>query len=204
MKATGAMGDGTHAGDVDYTVSTTRFTTKGYRDHSGARKNLANAKLGVRIDDVSKLTLIFNSVDMKANDPGGLSTREWHDNPRQSPRGDQYNTRKTIKQTRGWPALRSSAQHPDDLSVMMYAGEREMTQYQSIPYQPQLRPSHSGGVIDMQRHYQDRYPLDAPWRTAGSSNLYHRSELRKHERRSSRIRELRHEQRRAGVRRQGR
>ena len=38
MKATGAMGDGTHAGDVDYTVSTTRFTTKGYRDHSGARK----------------------------------------------------------------------------------------------------------------------------------------------------------------------
>lgn len=75
MKATGAMGDGTHAGDVDYTVSTTRFTTKGYRDHSGARKNLANAKLGVRIDDVSKLTLIFNSVDMKANDPGGLSAR---------------------------------------------------------------------------------------------------------------------------------
>jgi iron complex outermembrane receptor protein len=61
MKATGAMGDGTHAGDVDYTVSTTRFTTKGYRDHSGARKNLANAKLGVRIDDVSKLTLILTA-----------------------------------------------------------------------------------------------------------------------------------------------
>ncbi len=72
MKATGAVGDGTQAGDVDYAVSTTRFTTHGYRDHSGARKNLANAKLGVRIDDVSKLTLIFNSVDMKANDPGGL------------------------------------------------------------------------------------------------------------------------------------
>lgn len=82
MKATGAMGDGTHAGDVDYTVSTTRFTTQGYRDHSGARKNLANARLGVRIDDVSKLTLIFNSVDMKANDPGGLDYQEWRDNPR--------------------------------------------------------------------------------------------------------------------------
>ena len=75
MKATGAVGDGTQAGDVDYAVSTTRFTTHGYRDHSGARKNLANAKLGVRIDDVSKLTLIFNSVDMKANDPGGLIIR---------------------------------------------------------------------------------------------------------------------------------
>ena len=46
MKATGAVGDGSHAGDVDYTVSTNRFTTHGYRDHSGARKNLANARLG--------------------------------------------------------------------------------------------------------------------------------------------------------------
>lgn len=95
---------------MDYAVSTTRFTTHGYRDHSGARKNLANAKLGVRIDDVSKLTLIFNSVDMKANDPGGLSYQEWQNNPRQSPRGDQYNTRKTIKQTRGRDPLRPSAE----------------------------------------------------------------------------------------------
>ncbi|SUH15631.1 TonB-dependent receptor YncD [Salmonella enterica subsp. enterica] len=55
LKATGAMGDGTQSGDVDYTVSTTRFTTHGYRDHSGARKNLANAKLGVRLDEASKL-----------------------------------------------------------------------------------------------------------------------------------------------------
>ncbi|VFS60428.1 vitamin B12/cobalamin outer membrane transporter [Raoultella planticola] len=81
LKATGAVGDGTHAGDVDYTVSTNRFTTHGYRDHSGARKNLANAKLGVRINDVSKLTLLFNSVDIKANDAGGLTYDEWQNNP---------------------------------------------------------------------------------------------------------------------------
>lgn len=71
LKATGATGDGTQPGDVDYTVSTTRFTTHGYRDHSGAQKNLANAKLGVRIDEASKLSLIFNSVDIKADDPVG-------------------------------------------------------------------------------------------------------------------------------------
>ncbi len=99
MKATGAVGDGSHAGDVDYTVSTNRFTTHGYRDHSGARKNLANARLGVRINDVSKLTLLLNSVDIKANDAGGLTADEWRDNPRQSPRGDQYNTRKNTRQT---------------------------------------------------------------------------------------------------------
>lgn len=154
MKATGAVGDGSHAGDVDYTVSTNRFTTHGYRDHSGARKNLANARLGVRINDVSKLTLLLNSVDIKANDAGGLTADEWHDNPRQPPRGDQYNTRKNTRQTQAGLRYERQLSAQDDLSVMMYAGERETTQFQSIPRAPQLKPSHAGGVIDLTRHYQ--------------------------------------------------
>ncbi|HFT3703410.1 TPA: TonB-dependent receptor PqqU [Klebsiella quasipneumoniae] len=154
MKATGAVGDGSHAGDVDYTVSTNRFTTHGYRDHSGARKNLTNARLGVRINDVSKLTLLLNSVDIKANDAGGLTADEWRDNPRQSPRGDQYNTRKNTRQTQAGLRYERQLSAQDDLSVMMYAGERETTQFQSIPRAPQLKPSHAGGVIDLTRHYQ--------------------------------------------------
>ncbi|HBR4740005.1 TPA: TonB-dependent receptor [Klebsiella pneumoniae] len=154
MKATGAVGDGSHAGDVDYTVSTNRFTTHGYRDHSGARKNLANARLGVRINDVSKLTLLLNSVDIKAIDAGGLTPDEWRDNPRQSPRGDQYNTRKNTRQTQAGLRYERQLSAHDDLSVMMYAGERETTQFQSIPRAPQLKPSHAGGVIDLTRHYQ--------------------------------------------------
>lgn len=154
MKATGAVGDGSHAGDVDYTVSTNRFTTHGYRDHSGARKNLANARLGVRINDVSKLTLLLNSVDIKANDAGDLTADEWRDNPRQSPRGDQYNTRKNTRQTQAGLRYERQLSAQDDLSVMMYAGERETTQFQSIPRAPQLKPSHAGGVIDLTRHYQ--------------------------------------------------
>ncbi|HBV7773764.1 TonB-dependent receptor PqqU [Klebsiella pneumoniae] len=154
MKATGAVGDGSHAGDVDYTVSTNRFTTHGYRDHSGARKNLANARLGVRINDVSKLTLLLNSVDIKANDAGGLTADEWRDNPRQSPRGDQYNTRKNTRQTQAGLRYERQLSAQNDLSVMMYAGERETTQFQSIPRAPQLKPSHAGGVIDLTRHYQ--------------------------------------------------
>ncbi|EOE4538573.1 TonB-dependent receptor PqqU [Klebsiella pneumoniae] len=154
MKATGAVGDGSYAVDVDYTVSTNRFTTHGYRDHSGARKNLANARLGVRINDVSKLTLLLNSVDIKANDAGGLTADEWRDNPRQSPRGDQYNTRKNTRQTQAGLRYERQLSAQDDLSVMMYAGERETTQFQSIPRAPQLKPSHAGGVIDLTRHYQ--------------------------------------------------
>ncbi|PCR33601.1 TonB-dependent siderophore receptor [Klebsiella pneumoniae] len=166
MKATGAVGDGSHAGDVDYTVSTNRFTTHGYRDHSGARKNLANARLGVRINDVSKLTLLLNSVDIKANDAGGLTADEWRDNPRQSPRGDQYNTRKNTRQTQAGLRYERQLSAQDDLSVMMYAGERETTQFQSIPRAPQLKPSHAGGVIDLTRHYQ-----------GNDTRLTHRGEL---------------------------
>ncbi|WP_312774530.1 TonB-dependent receptor PqqU [Atlantibacter hermannii] len=154
LKASGATGDGTQPGDVNYTVSSTRFTTHGFRDHSDARKNLANAKLGVRIDDVSTLTLLLNSVDIRANDPGGLSYSEWRDNPRQSPRGEQYDTRKTIRQTQAGLNYQRALSASDDLSITAYAGQRETVQYQSIPAGPQRNPTHPGGVIDLSRHYQ--------------------------------------------------
>ncbi|EOC0280089.1 TonB-dependent receptor plug domain-containing protein, partial [Cronobacter sakazakii] len=160
LKASGATGDGTQAGDVDYTVSTTRFTTHGYRDHSGARKNLANAKLGVRLDEASKLTLLFNSVDIKANDPGGLTRDEWRENPRQSPRGDEFNTRKTTKQTQAGLRYERALTENDDISVMAYAGERETRQFQSFKQGFQAAPSNPGGVIDLTRHYQG---IDSRW-----------------------------------------
>lgn len=52
----------------------------------------------------------------------------------------------------------------DDISIMTYAGERETTQYQSIPMAPQLKPSHAGGVITLQRHYQG---IDNRWTHRG-------------------------------------
>lgn len=175
MKATGAVGDGSHAATSTTWYLPTASPPTGFRDHSGARKNLANAKLGVRINDVSKLTLLLNSVDIKANDAGGLSYDEWQNNPRQSPRGDEYNTRKTIKQTQAGLRYERQLSEQDDLSVMMYAGERETTQYQSIPRAPQLKPTHAGGVIDLTRHYQG---IDTRWTHRGELlvpvTIYHR------------------------------
>ncbi|MDU7837504.1 MAG: TonB-dependent receptor PqqU [Pantoea sp.] len=161
VKASGATGDGTQAGDVNYTVSASRFTTHGYRDHSEAQKNLGNAKLGVRIDDVSTLTLLFNSVHIEAQDPGGLTPDQWRANPRQVVSNvTLYNTRKTVDQTQGGLHYQRQMGENDDLSVMMYAGIRETTQYQSIPKNVQLSPKHPGGVIDLTRHYQG---IDTRW-----------------------------------------
>jgi len=186
LKATGAVGDGTQPGDVDYTVSSTRFVTHGYRDRSGARKNLANAKLGVRIDEASKLSLLFNSVDIKADDPGGLTRGEWRDNPRQAPRAEAFHTRKTIKQTQAGLRYERQLSQQDDFSVMMYAGQRETTQFQSIPRAPQLNATHAGGVIELTRHYQGidtrwthRGELGVPVTFTGGLNYENMSEQRK-------------------------
>ncbi|NIF23600.1 TonB-dependent receptor [Pantoea sp. Acro-835] len=161
LKVSGATGDGTHAGDVNYTVSTSRFTTHGYRDHSGAEKNLANAKLGVRLDDASTLTLLFNSVHVKADDPGGLTPDMWRADPHQvASNVSIYNARKTVDQTQaGLHYVRQMGEN-DDLSVMMYAGIRETTQYQSLPASSQSSAAHPGGVIDLTRHYQG---IDTRW-----------------------------------------
>ncbi len=161
VKASGATGDGTHAGDVNYTVSASRFTTHGYRDHSSAQKNLGNAKLGVRIDDVSTLTLLFNSVHVEAQDPGGLTAAQWKANPRQVANNVLlYNARKTVDQTQAGLHYQRQIGENDDLSVMMYAGERETTQYQSIPKATQQRAGYPGGVISLARHYQG---IDTRW-----------------------------------------
>lgn len=161
VKASGATGDGTQAGDVNYTVSASRFTTHGFRDHSSAQKNLGNAKLGVRIDDVSTLTLLFNSVHVEAQDPGGLTAEQWKDNPRQvASNVTLYDARKTVDQTQAGLHYQRQMSENDDLSVMMYAGERETTQYQSIPKVTQLRAGYPGGVIALSRHYQG---IDTRW-----------------------------------------
>jgi iron complex outermembrane receptor protein len=161
VTASGATGDGTHAGDVNYTLSASRFTTQGFRDHSSARKNLGNGKLGVRLDDRSTLTLMFNSVSVDAGDPGGLTEAEWKANPTQSPRADQYNTRKSIDQTQVGLRYQREMSDNDQLTIMTYQGERHTTQYQSIPKATQANPAYPGGVIVLERRYQG---IDTRWK----------------------------------------
>lgn len=161
VKASGSTGDGSHAGDVNYTISGSRFTTNGYRDHSGTQKNLGNAKLGVRIDDVSTLTLMLNSISVDANDPGGLTRAEWKDNPRQSPRGDTYNTRKSLDQTQVGLRYQREMSENDQLTLTTWHGERHTTQYQSIPVAVQKNPAYPGGVIVLERKYSG---VDTRWK----------------------------------------
>lgn len=148
LKASGAVDD------VDYLVSTNRFTTDGYRQHSSARKNLGNAKLGVQLDNDSRLTLVANSVDITAQDPLGLTREQAESDPRQAAaQAALYNTRKTVRQTQGGLVYERQIDTHNALRAMVYYGQRHTLQYQSIPASVQANPQHSGGVIDLQRAY---------------------------------------------------
>ena len=151
LRANGASGSG--PGALDYVVDLTRFTTDGYRDHSAARKNLGNAKLGLQLDDASRLTLVANSVDLKAQDPLGLTYRQFQDDPRSAPLAEQYDTRKTVRQTQGGAIYEREVDGRNTLRLMVYYGQRDTTQYQAIPPAAQMAPSQAGGVIDLKRQY---------------------------------------------------
>lgn len=55
----------------------------------------------------------------------GLTEAEWKANPQQAPRAEQYDTRKTIKQTQAGLRYERSLSAQDDMSVMMYAGSEK-------------------------------------------------------------------------------
>ncbi|VEB59396.1 TonB-dependent receptor YncD [Salmonella enterica subsp. enterica] len=95
---------------------------------------------------VSKLSLIFNSVDIKADDPGGLTESEWKADPQQAPRAEQYNTRKTIKQTQAGLRYERQLSAQDDIQrgwPTPESGKPRNTR--SIPLVAQLKPAQAGG-----------------------------------------------------------
>ena len=148
----GAKASGT-SGDLDYVLDLSRMTTDGYRDHSAARKNLGNARLGVRLDDASHLTVVANSVDLTAQDPLGLTYAQFQDAPRSADLAAQYDTRKTVRQTQGGLVYERHVDGANTLRLMLYYGQRDTTQFQAIPPAAQAAPTQAGGVIDLRRRY---------------------------------------------------
>jgi iron complex outermembrane recepter protein len=137
-----------------YTVSASRFSWDGWRDHSGARRDLANARLDVRGGEDKQWTIVANTVDIRADDPLGLSRAQFQADPRGAdPAALAFDTRKTVRQTQLGVVHELRLTGSQQLRLMVYAGERGTTQFQSIPIAPQANPLHPGGVIGLGRTY---------------------------------------------------
>nr|WP_145550576.1 TonB-dependent receptor [Variovorax boronicumulans] len=151
---------------VGYVLSASRFATDGYREHSAARRTLANAKLTLRPHEDGKLTLVANRVVLpKADDPLGLTRAQWQANPRGvDPAALSFDTRKNMDQTQAGLVYEHYVSEAHALQATLYGGQRGTTQFQSIPVAPQNNPRHPGGVIDLDRDYAGA-DLRWTWRT---------------------------------------
>ncbi len=150
------------ANEPSYVISSSYFDTDGYREHSGAEKVLNNAKLSWDLDDGSKINWITNYVKIHADDPQGLTRDQWNANPKQQvPFLKQFNVRKDIEQTQTGVTWSKPINDKNELYAMAYLGNRQVTQYQSIPKSTQdASINHAGGVIDFERDY---YGADFRW-----------------------------------------
>ncbi|MBQ1495529.1 MAG: TonB-dependent receptor [Acinetobacter sp.] len=145
-------------------ISSSYFNTDGYRDHSSAEKVLNNAKLTWNLEDGSKINWVTNYVKIHADDPQGLNRTQWQQNPRQvNDANNTYNVRKDIEQTQTGLTWSKPLNDQNELYAMTYIGQRQVTQYQSIPDTVQKNPNtpyQAGGVIDFKRDY---YGADFRW-----------------------------------------
>ena len=151
-------------GPVDYNIAANHFRTDGWRDHSAARRESLNARLGMAVGE-DRLELLVNHLDAPdAQDPLGLTRAQVADDPRQATAvAHQYNTRKSVRQSQA--GLVYSGQREDHrVRLTGYAGQREVVQFLAIPPAPQANSLHAGGVIDLEGDFGG---LDARWGWTG-------------------------------------
>ncbi|MEB6676455.1 TonB-dependent receptor [Acinetobacter haemolyticus] len=155
------QGGAKNQNEPSYIISSSYFDTNGYRQHSDADKVQNNAKLTWNLEDGSKVNWITNYVKINANDPQGLTREQWRENPRQQvPFLKQFDVRKDIEQTQTGITWSKPVNEQNELYMMGYWGNRQVTQYQSIPKSTQENLRHAGGVIDFERNY---YGADFRW-----------------------------------------
>jgi iron complex outermembrane receptor protein len=142
-------------GPLNANVSASYFHTGGYRDHSRARRDHAHAKLKLDGGSAGVFTFLADYLDQpETQDPLGLTAAQVAQNPRQAPAvAFQFNTRKSVAQTQVGLVHDLKLGAHDTLQARAYVGDRQVTQFLSIPLNVQAAVTHSGGVVDLDRGY---------------------------------------------------
>lgn len=154
-------------GRWDYHVAASVFETDGYRDHSAARRESANAKVGLTLPGEGRLQAVLNHFSLpQAQDPLALTRAQWQADPQQAViAATTFNTRKSVRQDQLGLALdQPLGENGHRLRATAYAGTRMVEQFLPLPVMTQRNPLNSGGVIDLDNDYGG---LDARWQWRG-------------------------------------
>ncbi len=141
-------------GAVDFNAAVSNLISDGYRRHSSARRESANAKVGIDLGGQQRLTFVFNRMSTPhADDPLGLTRVQYQADPRQATAvATLYDTRKSVLQNQ-LGAIYEQTGVVDAWRAMVYAGQRQVRQFLSIPPAAQRNPLQSGGVVDLDGNY---------------------------------------------------
>ena len=134
-----------------YRADASRFATDGYREHSSAVRELANAKLGMDVGP-GRLDFVVGAIHQAdTQDPLGLTRAEFESNPRQAdPAAIAFDTRKSIRQNQGGAVYDVSLADGSNIVTRAYFGTRQVTQY--LPQAGNVGLS-AGGVVDLDNDY---------------------------------------------------
>ncbi|HZN24609.1 MAG TPA: TonB-dependent receptor [Burkholderiales bacterium] len=146
---------GAQHGALNVNASASRFNTDGYRDHSAARRDHAHGKFKLDGGSAGTFTVIADYLDQpETQDPLGLTAAQLAQNRRQAGANAlAFNTRKSVSQNQLGLVHDLKIGARDSLQTRIYRGDRQVTQFLAIPLNVQAAPTHSGGVVDLDRHY---------------------------------------------------
>lgn len=140
------------AGALEVNGNLSRFMTDGVREHSAARRDIANLRMRYATNDKSSLTLIANALDQPdTEDPLGLTQEQLDADPGQAgTNAIAFNTRKSTRHVQGGLAYELAASDRNHLRAIGYFGDRDVTQYLA---NPSTALTGSGGVVDLARKF---------------------------------------------------
>jgi iron complex outermembrane receptor protein len=153
-------------GAFAYNAGYAHFQIDGFRDHSEAKNDSFNAKLGYEINEANKLTFVTNVISRPdSQDPLGITQAQFQANPEQTDAAaTQFNTRKSTEQEQGGLIYDLQATESQSLRFMGYYGQRKVEQFLAVAVGAQTAATSSGGVIDLDREYAGG---DARWTWQG-------------------------------------
>ena len=139
---------------------------EGYRDHSASRRLGGQALLKGHVGDGLRYTLIGNHLNLRADDPQGLSALQLQGDRRAASAGAlAFDTRKTVRQTQFGTRLDYDLSAHQGLALVAYGGQRDTFQMLSVPVAAQGNALSGGGALDLARDYRG---VDLRWQFAGT------------------------------------
>lgn len=149
-------------GDFDYVLNAASMRSDGFRDNSDGGRDTLHAKLGFKLSEDTKITLVATALDQpETHDPQGLTLQEFRDDPRlASPNSETFNTRVSRDHQQLGMTLEHKLNEENTLRAMAYFGQRDNLQYLSTPIGAQNNPLNSGGVAEIAREFGG---MDARW-----------------------------------------